>query len=121
MANSDVIGSNLDNIFSGKLSLKGFYQSYGSGSEDRNIEEWDSKSTAMVQVKGNKLILKPRIKSKQEREHLAKETEKFYNKNKEEIEKKIIEYLEPDSPVVFSAEVSKRGDSGSSVNFFNLS
>ena len=121
MANSDVIISNLDNIFSGKLSLKSFYQSYGSGSEDRNIEEWNSKSTAMVvKGSGSKVVLKPRIKSKQEREHLAKETEKFYNKNKEEIEKKIIEYLNPETPVVFSAEVSKRGDSGSSVNFFNL-
>lgn len=121
MANSDVIISNLDNIFSGNLSLKRFYQSYGSGSEDRNIEEWDSKSTAMVvKGSGSKVVLKPRIKSKQEREHLAQETEKFYNKNSEEIQQKIIEYLNPETPVVFSAEVSKRGDSGSSVNFFNL-
>lgn len=121
MANSDVIISNLDNIFSGKLSLKSFYQSYGSGSEDRNIEEWDSKSTAMVvKGSGSKVVLKPRIKSKQEREHLAKETEKFYDRNSEEIKEKIIEYLNPETPVVFSAEVSKRGDSGSSVNFFNL-
>ena len=121
MANSDVIINNLDNIFSGKLSLKSFYQSYGSGSEDRNIEEWDSKSTAMVvKGSGSKVVLKPRIKSKQEREHLAKETEKFYDKNSEEIQEKIIEYLNPETPVVFSAEVSKRGDSGSSVNFFNL-
>lgn len=121
MANSDAIISNLDNIFSGSYSLKKFYQSYGSGNEDRNIEQWDSKSTAMV-VKGSgtKVVLKPRIKSKQEREHLAKETESFYDKNKEEINEKIIEYLKPDSPVVFSAEVSKRGDSGSSVNFFNI-
>ena len=121
MANSDVIISNLDNIFSGKLSLKSFYQSYGSGSEDRNIEEWDSKSTAMVvKGSGSKVVLKPRIKSKQEREHLAKETEKFYDRNREEIQEKIIEYLNPETPVVFSAEVSKRGDSGSSVNFFNI-
>ena len=121
MANSDVIISNLDNIFSGNLSLKRFYQSYGSGSEDRNIEEWDSKSTAMVvKGSGSKVLLKPRIKSKQEREHLAKETEKFYDRNSEEIQEKIIEYLNPETPVVFSAEVSKRGDSGSSVNFFNL-
>ena len=121
MANSDVIINNLDNIFSGKLSLKSFYQSYGSGSEDRNIEEWDSKSNAMVvKGSGSKVVLKPRIKSKQEREHLAKETEKFYDKNSEEIQEKIIEYLNPETPVVFSAEVSKRGDSGSSVNFFNL-
>ena len=121
MANSDVIISNLDNIFSGNLSLKRFYQSYGSGSEDRNIEEWDSKSTAMVvKGSGSKVVLKPRIKSKQEREHLAKETEKFYDRNSEEIKEKIIEYLNPETPVVFSAEVSKRGDSGSSVNFFNL-
>ena len=121
MANSDVIIQNLDNIFLGSLSLEKFYQSYGSGSEDRNIEPWDSKSSAMVvRGSGSKIVLKPRIKSKQEREHLAKETEKFYNKNSEEIQQKIIEYLEPESPVVFSAEVSKRGDSGSSVNFFNL-
>ena len=121
MANSDVIISNLDNIFSGNLSLKSFYQSYGSGNEDRNIEDWDSKSTAMVvKSSGSKVVLKPRIKSKQEREHLARETEKFYNKNSEEIQEKIIEYLNPETPVVFSAEVSKRGDSGSSVNFFNL-
>jgi|TARA_B100000900_G_C20560462_1_gene708655 hypothetical protein len=121
MANSDVIISNLDNIFSGKLSLKSFYQSYGSGSEDRNIEEWNSKSTAMVvKGSGSKVVLKPRIKSKQEREHLAKETEKFYDNNSEEIQEKIIQYLNPETPVVFSAEVSKRGDSGSSVNFFNL-
>ena len=121
MANSDVIINNLDNIFSGKLSLKSFYQSYGSGSEDRNIEPWDSKSNAMVvRGSGSKVVLKPRIKSKQEREHLAKETEKFYDKNSEEIQEKIIEYLNPETPVVFSAEVSKRGDSGSSVNFFNL-
>ena len=121
MANSDIIISNLDNIFSGSSSLKKFYQSYGSGNEDRNIEPWDSNSSAMV-VKGSgtKVVLKPRIKSKQEREHLAKETESFYDKNKEEINEKIIEYLKPDSPVVFSAEVSKRGDSGSSVNFFNI-
>jgi len=121
MANSDIIISNLDNIFSGSSSLKKFYQSYGSGNEDRNIEPWDSNSSAMV-VKGSgtKVVLKPRIKSKQEREHLAKETESFYDKNKEEINEKIIEYLKPDSPVVFSVEVSKRGDSGSSVNFFNI-
>ena len=86
MANSDVIISNLDNIFSGNLSLKRFYQSYGSGSEDRNIEEWDSKSTAMVvKGSGSKVLLKPRIKSKQEREHLAKETEKFYDRNSEAV------------------------------------
>ena len=121
MANSDVIIQNLDNIFLGSLSLEKFYQSYGSGSEDRNIEPWDSKSSAMVvRGSGSKVVLKPRIKSKQEREHLAKETEKFYNKNSEEIQQKIIEYLNPETPVVFSAEVSKRGDSGSSVNFFNL-
>ena len=121
MANSDVIISNLDNIFSGKLSLKSFYQSYGSGSEDRNIEPWDSGNKAMVvKGSGSKVVLKPRIKSKQEREHLAKETEKFYDRNSEEIKEKIIEYLNPETPVVFSAEVSKRGDSGSSVNFFNL-
>ena len=121
MANSDVIIQNLDNIFLGNLSLEKFYQSYGSGSEDRNIEPWDSKSSAMVvRGSGSKVVLKPRIKSKQEREHLAKATEKFYDNNKEEIHEKIIEYLEPESPVVFSAEVSKRGDSGSSVNFFNL-
>ena len=121
MANSDVIKSNLDNIFSGKLSLETFYRTYGSGNEDRNIEPWDSKSSAMVvRGSGSKVVLKPRIKSKQEREHLAKETEKFYNKNSEEIQQKIIEYLNPETPVVFSAEVSKRGDSGSSVNFFNL-
>ena len=121
MANSDIIISNLDNIFSGSSSLKKFYQSYGSGNEDRNIEPWDSNSSAMV-VKGSgtKVVLKPRIKSKQEREHLAKETESFYDKNKEDINEKIIEYLKPDSPVVFSVEVSKRGDSGSSVNFFNI-
>jgi len=121
MANSDLIVNNLDNIFSGSYSLEKFYQSYGSGNEDRNIEPWDSNSSAMV-VKGSgtKVVLKPRIKSKQEREHLAKETESFYDKNKEEINEKIIEYLKPDSPVVFSAEVSKRGDSGSSVNFFNI-
>ena len=119
MANSDVIISNLDNIFSGKLSLKSFYQSYGSGSEDRNIEPWDSKSSAMVvRDSGSKVVLKPRIKSKQEREHLAKETEKFYNENSEEIEKKIIEYLKPDSPVVFSTGLIK--PSGSSVNFFSI-
>lgn len=121
MANSDVIKSNLDNIFSGRLSLETFYRTYGSGNEDRNIEPWDSKSSAMVvRGSGSKVVLKPRIKSKQEREHLAKETEKFYNKNSEEIQQKIIEYLNPETPVVFSAEVSKRGDSGSSVNFFNL-
>jgi len=74
----------------------------------------------VVKGSGTKVVLKPRIKSKQEREHLAKETESFYDKNKEEINEKIIEYLKPDSPVVFSAEVSKRGDSGSSVNFFNI-
>jgi len=121
MANSDLIINNLDNIFSGASSLGKFYSDYGSGSEDRNIEPWDSKSSVMV-VKGSgtKVVLKPRIKSKQEREHLAKETESFYDKNKEEINEKIIEYLKPDSPVVFSAEVSKRGDSGSSVNFFNI-
>jgi hypothetical protein len=121
MANSDVIISNLDNIFSGTRSLESFYRSYGSGNEDRNIEQWDSKSTAMVvKGSGSKVVLKPRIKSKQEREHLAKETETFYDKNKEEIEKKIIEYLNPETPLVFSSEVSKRGDSGSSVNFFNI-
>ena len=121
MANSDVIINNLDNIFSGNLSLEKFYQSYGSGSEDRNIEPWDSESSVMVvRGSGSKVVLKPRIKSKQEREHLAKATEKFYDNNKEKIHEKIIEYLEPESPVVFSAEVSKRGDSGSSVNFFNL-
>ena len=121
MTNSDLIINNLDNIFSGASSLGKFYSDYGSGSEDRNIEPWDSKSSVMV-VKGSgtKVVLKPRIKSKQEREHLAKETESFYDKNKEEINEKIIEYLKPDSPVVFSAEVSKRGDSGSSVNFFNI-
>jgi hypothetical protein len=121
MANSDVIISNLDNIFSGTLSLESFYRSYGSGNEDRNIEQWDSKSTAMVvKGSGSKVVLKPRIKSKQEREHLAKETKTFYDRNKEEIQKKIIEYLNPETPVVFSSEVSKRGDSGSSVNFFNI-
>ena len=121
MANSDVIISNLDNIFSGSLSLETFYRNYGSGKEDRNIEPWDSKSAAMVvKGSGSKVVLKPRIKSKQEREHLAKETEKFYNKNSEEIQQKIIEYLNPETPVSFSAEVSKRGDSGSSVNFFNI-
>lgn len=121
MANSDLIISNLDNIFSGSSSLQKFYQSYGSGNEDRNIEQWDSKSSAMVvRSSGSKVVLKPRIKSKQEREHLAKETEKFYEKNKSEINEKIIEYLKPETPVVFSAEVSKRGDSGSSVNFFNI-
>ena len=121
MANSDVITSNLDNIFSGSLSLETFYRNYGSGNEDRNIEPWDSKSAAMVvKGSGSKVVLKPRIKSKQEREHLAKETEKFYNKNSEEIQQKIIEYLNPETPVSFSAEVSKRGDSGSSVNFFNI-
>ena len=121
MANSDLIINNLDNIFSGASSLGKFYSDYGSGSEDRNIEPWDSKSSVMV-VKGSgtKVVLKPRIKSKQEREHLAKETESFYDKNKEDINEKIIEYLKPDSPVVFSVEVSKRGDSGSSVNFFNI-
>ena len=121
MANSDAIISNLDNIFSGSYSLKKFYQSYGSGNEDRNIEQWDSKSTAMVvKGSGSKVVLKPRIKSKQEREHLAKETKTFYDTNKEEIQKKIIEYLNPETPLVFSSEVSKRGDSGSSVNFFNI-
>ena len=121
MANSDVIISNLDNIFSGNLSLETFYRNYGSGNEDRNIEPWDSESSTMVvRGSGSKVVLKPRIKSKQEREHLAKETEKFYNKNSEEIQQKIIEYLNPETPVSFSAEVSKRGDSGSSVNFFNL-
>ena len=118
MANSDVIISNLDNIFSGRLSLETFYRNYGSGNEDRNIEPWDSKSSAMVvRGSGSKVVLKPRIKSKQEREHLAKETEKFYNENSEEIEKKIIEYLKPDSPVVFSTGLIK---SGSSVNFFSI-
>lgn len=120
MANSDVIISNLDNIFSGSLSLETFYRNYGSGNEDRNIEPWDSKSSAMVQGSGNKVVLKPRIKSKQEREHLAKETEKFYNKNSEEIQQKIIEYLNLETPVVFSAEISKRGYSSSSVKFFNI-
>ena len=75
----------------------------------------------MVVKKSNTaVVLKPRIKSKQEREHLAKETEKFYESNKEQIQQKIIEYLQPQTPVVFSTEVSKRGDSGSSVNFFNI-
>ena len=121
MANSDVIISNLDNIFSGSSSLGNFYRDYGAGNEDRNIEPWDSKSNAMVvKGSGSKVVLKPRIKSKQEREHLAKETESFYNKNKEEIQSKIVQYLNPETPVVFSAEVSKRGDSGSSVNFFNV-
>lgn len=121
MANSDVIISNLDNIFSGSSSLGNFYRDYGAGNEDRNIEPWDSKSNAMVvKGSGSKVVLKPRIKSKQEREHLAKETESFYDKNKEEIQSKIVQYLNPETPVVFSAEVSKRGDSGSSVNFFNV-
>lgn len=121
MANSDLIISNLDNIFSGPISLNKFYNSYGSGNEDREIEPWDSTSSSMVvRSSGSKVVLKPRIKSKQEREHLAKETEKFYESNKEQIQQKIIEYLKPQTPVVFSAEVSKRGDSGSSVNFFNI-
>lgn len=121
MVNSDLIISNLDNIFYGPSSLKKFYDSYGSGNEDRQIESWDSTSSAMVvKNSGSKVVLKPRIKSKQEREHLAKETEKFYNSNKEQIQQKIIEYLQPQTPVVFSTEVSKRGDSASSVNFFNI-
>lgn len=121
MANSDLIISNLDNIFSGSFSLKKFYNLYGSSNEDRFIEDWDSKSSAMVVNKSNTaVVLKPRIKSKQEREHLAKETEKFYESNKEQIQQKIIEYLQPQTPAVFSTEVSKRGDSGSSVNFFNI-
>ena len=121
MANSDVIISNLDNIFSGSSSLGNFYRDYGAGNEDRNIEPWDSGNKAMVvKGSGSKVVLKPRIKSKQEREHLAKETESFYDKNKEEIQSKIVQYLNPETPVVFSAEVSKRGDSGSSVNFFNI-
>ena len=74
----------------------------------------------VVKGSGSKVVLKPRIKSKQEREHLAKETKTFYDTNKEEIQKKIIEYLNPETPLVFSSEVSKRGDSGSSVNFFNI-
>lgn len=121
MANSDLIISSLDDIFSGSFSLKKFYNSYGSSNEDRFIEDWDSKSSTMVVKKSNTaVVLKPRIKSKQEREHLAKETEKFYESNKEQIQQKIIEYLQPQTPVVFSTEVSKRGDSGSSVNFFNI-
>lgn len=121
MTNSDLIINNLDKIFSGSFSLKNFYESYGSSNEDRNIEEWDSSSSAMVvKGSGSKVVLKPRIKSKQEREHLAKETEKFYNTHKEKIQQNIIQYLNPETPVTFSVEVSKRGDSGSSVNFFNI-
>lgn len=121
MSNSDIIVSNLDNIFSGDLSLKKFYDSYGSSNEDRNIEDWDSKSSAMVVKKSNTaVVLKPKIKSKQERDHLSKETEKFYESNKEEIQKKIIEYLQPQTPVIFLSEISKKGDTNSSVNFFNI-
>ena len=94
MANSDLIISSLDNIFSGSFSLKKFYNSYGSSNEDRFIEDWDSKSSTMVVKKSNTaVVLKPRIKSKQEREHLAKETEKFYESNKEQIQQKIIDLL----------------------------
>lgn len=118
MANSDSFISNLDKIFTGSASLKQFYHNYGSGNEDRNIDEWNSSSPTMViRNSGSKVTLRPRIKSKKERDHLARETQKFYEENREIIESNIIKFVPPQVSYTFEIDTKKETGSTGALTF----
>lgn len=86
----------ISDIFTGSADLKKFYENFGKGNEDRTIDEWQPTWDAMRVVSGNsKIILKPRIKAKQERDALREATMKLVEDNVDTIEKNISILLGP--------------------------
>jgi len=122
MAIADDIQKELKNIFQGELDLKRFYERYSSaGGEDRQIDPFDYDNSIMV-VKASNSRIKfiPRIKSKQERNHLANSTKEWVETNKNLLRDAVTPYLPGGVMYEIKIDIGVKTGSGSQTVEFAL-
>lgn len=122
MAIADDIQKELKNIFKDKLDLSKFYEKYSSsGSEDRQVDPFDySNSTMVVKQSNSRIKFIPRIKSKQERNHLANATKDWVEENKNLLRDAITQYLPIGVMYEIKIDIGVKTGSGSQTVEFAL-
>ena len=100
MSTAQTVVDNSKNIF-GDLSK--FFSSTSVDGGDREIDEWDDKSADMIFAKtGSTVVLKPRIRSKTERDWLRGQFKSYIEGRQSELEKVIIEKVPPKVAYMFT-------------------
>jgi hypothetical protein len=122
MAIADEVQKELKNIFQGKLDLKKFYEKYSSsGGEDRQVDPFDyTNSTMVVKQSNSRIKFIPRIKSKQERNHLANATKEWVEENKNLLRDAITPYLPGGMMYEIKIDIGVKTGSGSQTVEFAL-
>jgi hypothetical protein len=102
MSVAQKIVDNSSKIF-GDLSK--FFSQTSVANGDREIDKWDNKSQDMIFAKsGSTVVLRPRIKSKTERDWLRGKFKSYIESRQTELEKEIIEAVPPKTAYAFSYE-----------------
>ena len=102
MSVAQKIVDNSSKIF-GDLSK--FFSQTSVANGDREIDKWDNKSQDMIFAKsGSTVVLRPRIKSKTERDWLRGKFKSYIESRQSELEKEIIEAVPPKTAYAFSYE-----------------
>jgi len=100
MSNAQTIIDNAKDVFG---NLKQFFSSVSVNGGDREIDVWDNKSKDMLFAKSQStVIIRPRIRSKKERDWLRGRFKTYIESRQTELEKKIIELIPPKIAYVFS-------------------
>lgn len=122
MAIADDIQKELSNIFNGELDLKKFYERYSSaGNEDRQIDPFDYKnSTMVVKASNSRVKFIPRIKSKQERNHLANATKDWVEEHKNLLRDAVTPHLPGGVMYEIKIDIGVKTGSGSQTVEFAL-
>lgn len=122
MAIADEVQKELKNIFKEKLDLKKFYEKYSSGGdEDRQIDPFDyANSTMVVKQSNSRIKFIPRIKSKQERNHLANATKDWVEENKNLLRDAITPHLPSGVMYEIKIDIGLKTGSGSQTVEFAL-
>ena len=100
MSAAQTVVDNAKKIF-GNLSQ--FFSNTSVKGGDKEIDDWDDKSTDMIFAKsGSTVVLKPRIRSKTERDWLRGRFKSYIEERQSELEKAIIEAVPPKVSYTFT-------------------
>jgi hypothetical protein len=100
MSAAQTVVNNSKKVFG---DLNKFFSSISVQGGDKEIDEWSDKSEDMIFAKsGSTVILKPRIRSKTERDWLRDQFKSYIEKRKSKLEKAIVEEVPPKVAYTFT-------------------
>lgn len=102
MSAAEIVINNATDVFG---DLKKFFSSISVKGNDREIDEWDNKSKDMLFSKSQStIILRPRIRSKKERDWLRGKFKDYIEDRQYDLEQSIVKLVPPKIAYTFSYE-----------------